>query len=122
MKKMNGFTLVELVIVIAIIGIIAVIALPMYSSYVERAACEDGKALLNGAANAMERGRAQNNGSYDANTTLPGSTSEFGVAVSGVTAAAYSLTATATGKLSGALTLDAANVRGGSLAGKCTWQ
>lgn len=122
MKKQSGFTLVELITVVAIIAVISMIAFPSYSRYLERAACEDGKALLNGAANAMERGRAQNNGSYNASTTLPGNTSEFGVAASDVTASAYTLTATATGKLSGNLTLTAANVRGGTLAGQCTWQ
>lgn len=122
MKKNNGFTLLELMMVVSIIAVLTLIAVPSYTRYMERAACEDGKALLSGAANAMERGRAQNNGSYAANTTLPSSTSEFGVAASGVTATAYTLTATAAGRLSGTLTLNAANVRGGSLAGTCTWQ
>lgn len=53
--KLKGFTLIELMIVVAIIGILAAIAYPSYQDSVRRSRRADAKAALLGFANAMER-------------------------------------------------------------------
>lgn len=64
MKKHSGFTLVELMIVIAIAGILAAMAYPSYSRSVMKSHRADGRIALSEAAARQER-LYQENLSYD---------------------------------------------------------
>ncbi|WP_192483221.1 MULTISPECIES: pilin [Cysteiniphilum] len=46
MRKQKGFSLIELLIVIAIIAILTAIAIPMYTSYTERARLSEAYSFL----------------------------------------------------------------------------
>lgn len=98
-SRQAGFTLLELMFVLAIVGILAAIAYPTYNDSVRKSRRADGMQALRALQLAQERWRASNP-SYTGDLTSLGlgSTTTGGwytLAVSGATATGYTATATA---------------------------
>jgi type IV pilus assembly protein PilA len=75
-KNESGFTLIELMIVIAIIGILAAIAIPQFSAYRTRSYNSAAQADLRNAATAQEAYYVDNQ-TYASPAALTGSTFGF---------------------------------------------
>ena len=71
MKKQQGFTLIELMIVVAIIGILAAIAIPAYQDYTIRAQVSEGLNLAGGAKAAVSE-YTMDRGTFPTNNTIAG--------------------------------------------------
>jgi type IV pilus assembly protein PilA len=80
----KGFTLIELMIVIAIIGILAAIAIPAYQNYTIRAQITEGLTLADGWKTAIAEYYA-NTGNWPAQANLTGTNVSIGKYESSVT-------------------------------------
>jgi type IV pilus assembly protein PilA len=99
MKKIQqGFTLIELMIVVAIIGILAAVALPAYQDYTVRAKVTEGLSLASAAKTTVAE-NAANGKTLDVGWTAPTATAN--VSSVAVAAASGQITVTYTAAAGG---------------------
>lgn len=111
MIKNKGFSLIELMIVVAIVGILAAVAYPSYQRYVNDSRRSDARANLVQLAQFMERYYTANGRYVDGGGNAPalpftesprdGNDKYYDLQLQGVDAQNYTLTATPKGPMAG---------------------
>jgi type IV pilus assembly protein PilE len=112
----HGFTLIEVMIVVAIVAILASIAMPSYTAYVQRSRITEAVSGLAGMNVAMERFFQDNRtyvGACAAGTVAPLPTAKSFAFSCTLADATFTVTATGTGNMVGfTYTLNETNTRG----------
>ena len=88
----KGFTLIELMIVVAIIGILAAIAIPAYQNYTKRSHVSEGLSLAGGAKTAVTE-------YYSSKGAWPTSNAQAGIATTITGNAVNSVVVTGSGTI-----------------------
>lgn len=106
----NGFTLIELMIVVVVMGILAAVGIPAFSDYSIRGKLMEGTSMLSDSRVKIEQ-FFMDNRTY-VGGTCPAATTNFTYACSNLTTTSYTITATGTGNLSAySYTINQANAK-----------
>ena len=127
MTKQKGFTLIELMVVVAVIGVLSAIAIPQYQNYVARAQVAEGFSLVSSGKMAVAE-YYNENGSFPtdnatarlgaANTIIGKYVGSVTVGNAGALTVAYNTT-TAHEKLQGKNFVLTPTDNGGSISWAC---
>lgn len=126
-KAQRGFTLIELMIVVAIVGILAAVALPAYQSYMKKAAYSEVIVGMSSIKTAIDVCYGENNDLAGCDTagelgvTLPSGQTDAALASVALTATTAAITATPNA-YKGIAAADTCVLTPTGANGKLTWQ
>lgn len=124
MKKQAGFTLIEVLIVVAIIGVLAAVAVPSYNDYMTRGRIPEATSIL-GTKRVQAEQFFQDTRSYAGGMAAcanEASAKYFDFSCAAVTATTYTIQAVGKGPMTGfTYTINESNQKSTTIAGVGGW-